>query len=312
MLHLFAQTVDLEQQIIRLGTSTVTIAAFILIVCTIVAALLKDRHKELRLPLFVIMAATLVVSTATLFGSTIYLNTRAESGGPVHWHTDIEFWACGTELNLRDPTGALSNKIGSATYHEHNDKRIHLEGVVVKKSEDAGIKKFMDLTGGKISHDQLTVPLNTDQSTWFANEGDQLDGDEHHPENHSLAIGNTNRVSQDEKGALLTFRSGEYCTGPQENAATVQTFVYTFNEQDKTYSQRKLEDPAEYIMRDESTVPPGDCVIVEFDQPKDRTDKLCRQYGVRDEKRCTQFGVKSYTPELCNVREVSTNSGGHN
>ena len=72
------------------------------------------------------IALTLTLSTGILIGSTIYLNTNSDSGGPVHWHADIEFWACGNEIELRDPTG-FSNKIGTGTLHEHDDHRIHLD-----------------------------------------------------------------------------------------------------------------------------------------------------------------------------------------
>lgn len=304
MLHLATQTVDLEQQINQLGLRTVLIASLILIGCTIIATLLKDHYPKLKLPLFLTMAGTLVVSTLLLLGSTVYLNTKAESNGPVHWHADIEFWACGTELELRNPVGALSNKIGTATYHEHNDKRIHLEGVVVKKAEDASLGKFMRVIGGEISDSALIVPLDKDQDRWFADKPERIDGDAHHPENHSLALGGGQWVKEVKDGSVVTYLNGRQCSGGDEAPAEVQVFVYSYDDSAKTYSQRKLERPAEYIMRDESVVPPGDCVIVEYDVPKDRTNKLCRQYGLRDEKRCVEFGVKEFSPDLCNAREV--------
>lgn len=302
ILQLATTTGDLEQQINSLGLKTVMIASLILIGCTIIAALLKNHYRGLKLPLFIIMASTLVISTTILFGSTIYLNTRAESGGPVHWHADIEFWACGAELELRNPTGRLSNKIGSATYHEHNDKRIHLEGVVVSKAEDASLSKFMRVIGGSIHDRAVTVPMNVAADDWFA-AGDKTDGDRQpaiNPSAYRRFIENT------EKGPVMELVNGLTC-GNQP--AEVQVFVYSFNEDGKTYSQRKVR-PLDYVVRDEAVVPPADCVILEFDKLKDRTDKLCRQYGVRDESRCTEFGVKQFDPKLCNIREVPTDVGG--
>lgn len=291
---------DLEQQINRLSIRTVVVATLILIVVTVLAATLKHRSQTAKILLFSVMAGTMVLSTVVLFGSTIYLNTVSESKGPVHWHADIEFWACGTELELRDPTGFLSNKIGTATYHEHDDKRIHLEGVVVHKSEDASLEKFMRVTGGYITSDTIGIPLNKDKAQWLAQEeNDKLDGDiqpSTDPEQFAAYATDT------EAGAILELDSGATCG---DVAAELQTFVYTFDEVTDTYSQRKLDNPSEYILRDESTVPPGDCVIVEFDLPKERTDKLCLQYGVRDQSRCVDFGVSSYNPELCNIREVT-------
>ena len=301
MIYWATQTADLEHQITQLGIKTVLIASLIMIGCTIIAALLKNHYERLKLPLFIIMAATLVISTVTLFGSTIYLNVKAESGGPVHWHTDIEFWACGTELNLRDPQGALTNKIGTATFHEHNDKRVHLEGVVVKKSVDASLDKFMRVTGGYIRDDAIGIPLNFESDTWLA-AGDQIDGDQQRTDRITQLNEFATYLEYPKKGAVLQMKNGDTCG---DQTAELQVFTYTYNKDDQTYSQRKMERPGEYVMRDEGIVPPGDCVIVEFDSPKVATDKLCRQYGVRDAQRCKEFGVENPTPELCNIREVN-------
>lgn len=298
----YLATVDLEQKITQLGLKTVLVASLIMIVSCAIAILLKNRHKALKLPLFIVMASTLVLTTGILFGSTIYLNVKSESGGPVHWHTDIEFWACGTELNLRNPKGALSNKVGTSTYHEHNDKRIHLEGVVVRKAEDASLEKFMKVSGGYIHDDGVGIPLSERESDWLANE-EQQDGDLQGMTN----VAQLNKlVTRGSTGAVMELKDGQKCGS---ETAEVQAFVYRYDEKNKSYSQTKLQSPKEYIMRDESTVPPGDCVIVEYDKPKQKTDKLCRQYGVRDQKRCKAFGVKESSSELCNLHETT---GGTN
>ncbi len=300
---LYLAETDLEQQIIQLATRTVLAASVALIILVILASVLKKR-ENLKLPLFILIALTMVGTTLVLLGSTVYLNQKSDSGGPVHWHADIEFWSCGAELDLRKPYGFLSNKIGTATYHEHNDKRIHLEGVVVKKSEDASLGKFMRVTGGSIQEGAVGIPLSKDQSDWFAS-GDQTDGDPQRPENFELATGNGDWITQEENGAVLNLKSGQYCDSGEFLPAELQVFVYSYDELSKTYSQRKLDNPAEHVLRDESVVPPGDCIIVEYDLPKDKTDKLCRQYGVRDQDRCTQFGVEDFSKEVCNIREVS-------
>jgi hypothetical protein len=60
-------------------------------------------------------------------------------------------------------------------------------------------------------------------------------------------------------------------------------------------------------MKDEPNVPPGDCIIIEYDVLKSRTDKLCKQYGVRDTKRCEAFGVPSNKKaKVCNIEEIAT------
>lgn len=300
---------DLEEQIRQLSINVVLAATVLLIVLIIIASLQNKktpssksgRRKQnfVKLLLFGAIAGTLVLSTGFLFGSTIYLNTKADSKGPVHWHTDIEFWACGQELELRDPQGALSNKIGTATYHEHNDKRIHLEGVVVTRSEDSSLGKFMSVTEGQINQRSLVFPLNEDESEWLVTE-EHRDGDNPGPGDIEAI---RDFVRQSDDGPVAVMQNGDTCVG---EAAEVQVFQYTYDKETKTYEQKRLADPAAYIMRDESVVPPGDCVIVEFDRLKNTTDKLCEQYGVRDEKRCVEFGVTEFNPDLCNIREVTT------
>lgn len=289
---------DKEAQINSFSMRTVLFASLLLIVLLIIAAKLMRRLPKVKLPLFVLIAATVLIPTVILFSSTVYLNVSSDSGGPIHWHTDVEFWACNSELELRDPSGFLSNKIGSPTFHEHNDKRMHLEGVVVDKEYDASLEKFMLLVGGKISADMLKLPVEEELFT------SETDGD--------VVTGNTtdvqNLVVRDEKGkAVVEAKNGKTCGGVDSE---VQAFVYRFNKADNTYSQHKLDDPARYTLRDESTVPPGDCLIVEFAPPKNKSSRLCKQYGVRHQDRCTQFGVSEPSPKLCNIREVDDTAGG--
>lgn len=289
---------DIEQQVISLSITTAYIGSAVLIVCTLIALFANKRFskksfKKLKLPLFVMMLGAAVIGTAVLAYNTVYLNVVSESKGPVHWHADVEFWACGSEIELRDPTGFLSNKIGTSTYHEHNDKRIHLEGVVVDKSHDASLGKFMEVTGGYLNDQGIGIPLNEDPKLWLE---DQHDGDEH---DTAFLAYMDKYVGANQEGRVLQLTNGSVsCDGEQ---AEPQVFVYQLDDATDTYRQTKLNDPAGYVIADEAIVPPGDCVIFEFDKSKASTDKLCQQYGVRDSERCVEFGVEEYNPDLCNL-----------
>lgn len=297
-------TVDLEQQIASLSITVVTWAAILLVIFVVITVALRDRAPQLKPYLFGTLAAILILPTLFFAGSTIYLNLKSESKGPVHWHAEIEFWACGSELELRDPSAFLSNKIGTSTYHEHNDKHIHLEGVVVRKAEDASLGKFMRVTGGSLSEQGIDVPLNEDSSTWFT-QGDKRDGDEQGP----LTIDQLENsfIKHTDTGPVAHLTNNGQCN---DEAAELQTFVYTYNEESDTYSQRKITKPEDYTISEESSLgPPADCVIFDYDTPKDRTDKLCEQYGIRDKQRCESFGVKEKTDDLCSMEEVDSNRG---
>lgn len=299
----YIASADLEQRISSLSLRVVVVASIILVAATLLALIYSKRFKWLKLPLFLTFATVIIGSTLFLLGGTVYLNVKAESKGPVHWHSDIEFWACGSEIELRDPQGFLSNKIGSTTYHEHNDKRIHLEGVVVRKDTDASLEKFMQVTGGYINKSGIAIPLNKDETTWFAS-GEKTDGDMQLPPQVDSF---RQFVKETDKGPVLELKNGQSCD--DRSIGELQAFVYRYDKVDKTYTQEKLADPSKYVMRDESVVPPGDCVIVEFDAKKARTDKLCEQYGLRDNKRCESFGVKEQNPELCSITQVPTGGG---
>lgn len=297
MLNIFANTPDLEHTISELSKSTVFIASALLIILVILSIwAVRKNKKKLFKPLYISIAVVAAGATIIISGATVYLNVRSATGGPVHWHADIEYWACGNELELRDPQGALSNKIGTPTLHEHDDKRIHLEGVPVNLPYDASLGKFMNVVDGEISRNTLVIPLNNDDL--YENHEDETDGDGHGSPNPHLL---EQFITQTKDGKVATFVNGQQCG---DEASEVQVFAYQYNEQDKTYRQTKLEDPSNYAIAPHSEVPPGDCIIFEFAPPMERTNKLCEQYGVRDADKCLDFGVKPKDTEVCEIREV--------
>jgi hypothetical protein len=295
---LYVPEEDLENKIAQLSLKVVLISAAIVTVLVIIAWLLNNKKPKLKLPLFIGIAGTMALSTLMLIFSTVYLNVNSDSGGPVHWHADMEVWACGNELELRNPTG-FSNKIGTSTLHEHNDHRIHLEGVVVDEQIDASLGKFMYVIGGAITDDALVVPVNPASGEYFE---DEVDGDG--PSNRYAQQINDNFIPGDEKGNFAKFIDGQKC-GEQE--AEVQVFVYKYNEEDDTYEQTKLTRPQDYVITDDPNVPPGDCIIVEFGPAKSKTDKLCEQYGVRDIDRCETYGVEADEKSICTMKQINYN-----
>lgn len=235
------QTDDLVEAISALSFDVVIWAALALFLL-LGLAILTGHHERFKPWLFGIIVAVVASSTLSLIGTTVYLNKISVSGGPVHWHADVEVWACGQELELQDPVGTLSNKIGTPVLHEHNDKRIHLEGVVVEP-RDASLGKFFEVVGGGLTDRSLVLPTND---------------------------GEVNLISSQTCGSQL---------------AELSVFVYQ-TRGDRYYTKTKLDNPAQYVISPESIVPPGDCVIIEFDETPDETDRLCEQYevGLRTDK----------------------------
>ncbi len=285
----YLATADLESAVNRFSLTTVIIGTVVLLFLVAAAigyaARATKTSERAKKPLFIAITSVVVLTTAIITGSTVFLNIQSYVGGPVHWHADIEFWACGNQLELRDPKGLLSNKIGSPTLHEHNDKRIHVEGVPIA-AKDASLGKFMQVVGGEVSSDTLVVPLNA--KNYFV-AGAQA------PELVEPFI------SAEKDGTVARFVSGQQC---DKQESTPQVFVYQTDEATKTYRQTKLNVPADYTIAHKSDVPPGDCVIFEFGPIRQHTDKLCQQLGVRDAARCQQYGVAADQRALCTYREV--------
>lgn len=208
----------------------------ILLVLSAISALVRKQSQAFKVVMFFLMIGLITLNTIYLAAATIYKNHRSITGGPVHWHADFEVWNCGHEVDLIDPSG-WSNRIGTPVFHEHNDKRAHVEGVVLREGE-VSLGEFFKVIGGNLDMQNLRMPLND--------------------------------------GTTLDVSNGQDCNG---QPGMVQVFAY--HSEGEIFKQERLLYPEDYIMRAESGVPPGDCIIVEFDQPKDRTDKLCQSYQVQ-------------------------------
>lgn len=223
--------------IIRSNSITYTIwASVLLLILTVISAVIRKPNSFVKTLLFISMIFVISVNTLYLAGATIYKNERSITKGPVHWHADFEVWNCGKELDLIDPVG-WSNKIGTPVLHEHNDKRVHVEGVVLT-DKYATLGHFFEVIGGRLTQYELTYP---------STEG------------------------------TVALAQGDMCNGMP---ASLQVFVY--KTEGTSFKQEKVINPEDYILSGDSGVPPGDCIIIEFDSNiKDKTDKLCQSYKVQ-------------------------------
>ena len=148
----------LEDTLRANSIKVVVVASIIILGFVVLTMVLKHFGESMKKILFVGIVIPTVLATVYMVGSTLYLNFTSSSGGPVHWHADIEVWDCGNKLDFTDPQG-FSNKIGSTTFHEHNDDRIHVEGVVTNE-EEAQLGTFFEFIGGRLTADEMRVPTN--------------------------------------------------------------------------------------------------------------------------------------------------------
>lgn len=226
-------------EVIRSNSIKFTIFALLAMgILTAASIFFKHKSEQIKYILFGGFVLVVLATTVYLAGSTIYLNQVSQTGGPVHWHADFEIYNCGQKIEIKDPEG-FSNKVGTEVVHEHDDDRIHIEGVILDK-HDASIEHFFEVLGGELRKDHMSI---------------------------STADG------------LLKLENGQDCNG---QAGMLQVFVY--RTEGHSFYQKKIEDPTKYIISPHSQVPPGDCIIIEFDKPKTRSDKLCNFYQIAKEK----------------------------
>jgi len=227
---------------VKSSSMKVTLAAIVAITVLIAFATLYkkgvEKNNSLKVIVFTLIVIVTLATTFYIAGSTIRLNIISETGGPVHWHADFEIWNCDTKLDLTDPHG-LANRVGTSTFHEHGDDRIHLEGVVVNK-ENVNLHNFFHVVGATLKDDSLAIPT--------------VDG-------------------------MLEVKNGNTCN---DAAGKLQVFVYKITNPDErgawTYEQTKLNNFNDYVISPHSNVPPADCIIIEFDNEKATTDRICETY----------------------------------
>ena len=218
--------------------SVVMITSILITALVILAIISKRKLHNHKSMLFLLIVIPIIAATLYTAGTTIYLNRISATNGPVHWHADLEIWDCGTKIDLLNPQG-LSNRVGTPVFHEHNDFRIHVEGAVVKK-KDISLGNFFNVVGGVLTGGSLEIPTN---------------------------------------GGITSLQEGDLCNG---KPGKVQVFVYkVVNPKERgnwIYTQEKIENFADYVLSSYSMAPPGDCIIIEFDSEKEKTDKICATY----------------------------------
>ena len=217
----------------------ISAAGIITIALVLVALFWKKKTEKAKILLFLGIALPILLATAYSAGSTIYLNLASHTKGPVHWHADYAICDCDSKIDLIRPEG-ISNRVGSTVFHEHNDNRIHVEGVVVDKQE-VDLHNFFTTIGGMLSKSTLYLPTDN---------------------------------------GFAEIKNGGVCRGKE---GKIQVFLYKIKNPDGAknwvYGQEKLEDFENYVLAPYSNVPPGDCIIIEFDEEKEKTEHICETYN---------------------------------
>lgn len=129
-------------------------ASVLLIFLSGAAVMLRDQltgsGKKL---LFLAMALVVVIPTVFMFGGTVYMNLTSFTGGEIHWHADFDIYIDGDLRDIKDAEG-LANRVGTAQFHEHDDGRVHAEGIFQER-EDVTLAAFFEAIGGHLTTDRI-------------------------------------------------------------------------------------------------------------------------------------------------------------
>lgn len=269
-LHTFA---NLQDDVSWHAISVIKISSLILIVLLVAAVISKYKFPKFQHAIFALVTLTLLFSGAGLIGSTLYLHNESLSNTPIRTYADFQFWGCGTEINLRDPS-RLSHSIGSGTFFEKNDNRMHFEGYITDNT-DATLGSFLHDVGGSLNARAITIPTNN--------------------------------------GQHITYKTGDTCENfsgeLQIFAYRTNTSSNTFSQYKLTdvaiQDYFNISSAESYKISDIADNTQADCIIFEFDTIKSRTDKICPSLGERAAAHCTQFGVPVFeVSEKCLLQEV--------
>ncbi|MBI2136520.1 hypothetical protein HYU06_05605 [Candidatus Woesearchaeota archaeon] len=124
---------------------------------------LKNPHQFHKRIVFDVVAVVVVIATLFMISSTLYLNFASPTKGPVHWHADYEIMLCDQHYELAEPKGML-NRVGTNTMHEHNDNRIHIEGVP-RTLEEVALGEFFEKVDSHLAMEEFSMHSNKGEIT---------------------------------------------------------------------------------------------------------------------------------------------------
>lgn len=217
----------------------------------------KEKTERGRLFLFWGMTSVIIFVTAFITLDTIFKNSSSVTRGPVHWHADFQISVCGKSPDAADV-------LAGEEEHEEEEHG-HLE--VDLKDPDG----LANRVGSTLLHEHGDDRIHIEgavadlSDVTLAKFFESIGGEMHR-----------NRVVLPTNDGVLTLENGAAC--PDGTRGTIQVFRY--KTEGNVVFQDKLADFPNYVISPEATIPPGDCLIVEFAEEKDRTDKICDFYAI--------------------------------
>ncbi len=251
-------------------------SSFVILTLLVVSLVRREKSEGFKLFLFWGMVVPILFTTVYLTAATVIKNQVSITKGPVHWHADYDIFVCGQETKAATPDvheepGPHLDLELLPRVSAHEEEKVDLQnpsGI----SNRIGSSDFHEHGDNRIHVEGVVEKLeDISLAKFFEVVGGQL--------TQSLLRLPTNQ------GELIV-QNGMNC--PDGKPGKLQVFVY------KTLGtkvvQEKLQNFVDYVISPHSTVPPGDCLVIEFSsEVKPQTDKICRFYEIAIQKGEIQY-----------------------
>ncbi|MFB6208814.1 MAG: hypothetical protein ABEJ56_01600 [Candidatus Nanohaloarchaea archaeon] len=208
------------------------------------------------------LIAVLVPSFYTA-GAFMHESATSWSGGEIHYHADYEVIVERNgelqTLDLIDPGKFcgdsymcnLNDRTGITKYHEHNDNRIHLEGIFEKR-EDATLAAYFETFGGKLTNSKLVYPTNNGTVKVSEKDEKQLKvivrkgtgGNR-----HWCIIGNNvpeGNICRDQYTGELANSPSEYVVSPHKKGPSLDDIFVIYDSSSKLEALQDLQKDGKY------------------------------------------------------------------
>jgi hypothetical protein len=201
---------------------------------------MHDKNVLMNAFIVVILGASFF--TASAF---VHLSQTSWSNGEIHWHADYEILAENENgelerLDLIDPGQfcqeyrdgdymcKVNDRTGITKFHEHNDNRIHLEGVFQER-EEATLAAYFSTFNGTLTSSKLRYPTNEEI----------VEVSESAETNNSLKIVVRSGVA-DERSWKVIDNPSEYVISPYKRGPNLDDIFIVWDNQSANYVKEQL------------------------------------------------------------------------
>jgi hypothetical protein len=263
----------------------------IALIC-ILSASVKKRSPRHNGVLFILISIVVISSTGLLVGAVLDSFLNASPTGLSRRQSQIEYWACGVQLATPAPNKPFSSSNGEGAFYDYGDGFARFQGVIDQEVNAPNLSNFQRAIGGSITATSMVLPLSPDVVSTT------IDGDSPDPSGVSRIDKFVSSAVDDQ--STITLVNGATCGS---TSSVINIFGYSVNESTNTYMQKKYEFPSNLDLGKIQNI--SDCIIVEFDSIREKTDRLCSEIGDQDAARCQDFRLLSKQEGSCDLRQVS-------